>query len=234
MFNGKSILVVDDEPDLREILSDEFQMLGAKVDTAPNGKTAWEKSKLEKFDLVISDLRMPGGDGVVLSKALKRDALNSPILILMTGFADLTAEEAFAIGAEGFMTKPFLLDTFRENLQRLMTEPRARWAQSPGPTVASVQIDDAVFAGRARATYLGRGGMFLPVKDLHVRVGQEIAFRAAGFAGTAIVRWVRSNTSAIEEAGLGIEFLTLAPAHLEAVLQAIAQDRPQAYIPRGQ
>lgn len=233
MFDGKSILVVDDEPDLREILSDEFQALGASVDTAPNGKVAWEKAQAREFELVISDLRMPGGDGVALAKELKREAEGAPTLVLMTGFADLTGEEAYAIGAEGFVTKPFLLDKFRENLQRLMTPPRQRWKlEKPIEGKPALQVDDSVFANRARATYLGRGGLFIPGRDLHVRIGQELSFRAAGLEGTAIVRWVRSFGNN-EEPGVGLEFTGLTEASLDRALDAIAKDKPRAYIPLG-
>lgn len=232
MFIGKSILVVDDEPDLREILSDEFQMLGATVETAPNGKTAWEKAKSRNFDLVISDLRMPGGDGVALTKELKRDVEKSPVVVLMTGFADLTAEEAFAIGAEGFVTKPFLLESFRENLQRLMTDPRERWSKASATPKVMARVEDAAYGGRMKEA-LGRGGIFLPGAELHVRVGQEIAFQAAGLEGTGIVRWVRSPGNP-EKPGVGVEFLSLSAASLERALSVIQSEKPRAYIPSGE
>ena len=70
VLKGKRLLIVDDEPDLREMLEFEFEMSGASVETAMNGRDALEKFKHQAFDLIISDIRMPGGDGVELIKNL--------------------------------------------------------------------------------------------------------------------------------------------------------------------
>ena len=63
MFEGKTILVVDDEPDLREITSFELEYNGASVITAAGGYEALDIIKKNKINLVISDVRMPDGSG---------------------------------------------------------------------------------------------------------------------------------------------------------------------------
>ena len=61
-----SILLVDDEVDLREIISEEFTSAGALVTCAENGRKAFEVLQKNKFDIVFSDVRMTGGDGIEL------------------------------------------------------------------------------------------------------------------------------------------------------------------------
>ena len=67
------ILVVDDEPDLRELLADEFEYAGHKPFLASNGKEAYDLCTNEEFDAVISDVRMPGGDGIELLEDIETD-----------------------------------------------------------------------------------------------------------------------------------------------------------------
>ncbi len=120
MFAGKKILVVDDEPDLREILRDEFELGGAQVTEAVNGVDALKKVEATDFDLVISDIRMPGGDGFTFAKAVKQRNPRRPAVVLITGFADVTAEEAAAVGIEGFFQKPFSLEAFRTDVTKFL------------------------------------------------------------------------------------------------------------------
>lgn len=235
MLQGKAILVVDDEPDLREILCDEFQLEGAEVNNAPNGQEALKKVEANPPDIVVSDLRMPGGDGVTLAKELKNRNALSPLVVLMTGFADLTAEEAYEIGAEGFMTKPFHLESVRENLSRLLMPSRERWAQPPFKVPGkAVTENQETFLSQAPASYLARGGMFWPGERLPVRVGEEVSFEAGDhLKGTAVVRWVRSSGQNGRGPGMGLEFLSLAPQSLNWVEEQIQQMKPVAFLPRG-
>jgi CheY-like chemotaxis protein len=168
MLERKAILVVDDEPDLREILSDEFSLSGAQVDVASNGCEALRKARSRAFDAVISDLRMPGGDGIELAKALKAQP-NSPVLILMTGFADLSGEEAYEIGAEGFLTKPFHLEAVHEVLGRLLTPAFERWARPAAEPSRVLEASPALYAEQPTSSYLGRGGFFFSGERLVTR-----------------------------------------------------------------
>jgi CheY-like chemotaxis protein len=115
---GIKILVVDDEPDLREIISSRFQMEGSQVSLAENGGSAIKILATEHFDAVISDIRMPGGNGIELLEALQ--AMQSqksaepkraiPSVILISGFSDLSRKDALALGASALLVKPFDLD----------------------------------------------------------------------------------------------------------------------------
>ena len=107
MFEDKTILVVDDEPDLREITSFEFEYKGATVISASGGHAALEIVKKQKIDLVISDVRMPEGSGGELLLAMKeQNLLKKTPIILMTGFSDLTRESAIKSGALELFYKP--------------------------------------------------------------------------------------------------------------------------------
>jgi len=110
LFLGKSILVVDDEIDLREIIASEFQYLGADVFVASSILVAQDILKDQKIDLVISDIRMPGGSGVELLDFVKKIPNSKTAMILISGFADFSIQEALIKGVDGYISKPFQLD----------------------------------------------------------------------------------------------------------------------------
>lgn len=106
IVNMKTILIVDDEPDLREILRLEFEAEGWNVIEAENGTKAFETFQNSKIDAVASDVRMPGGDGVSLLEKIKAVSPKTPV-VLLTGFADIQEKDALAKGALAMVKKPF-------------------------------------------------------------------------------------------------------------------------------
>lgn len=111
ILSGKKILVVDDENDLRDIVSAVFRRAGCEILEAENGRRALEMIVQQPVDVVITDIRMSGGDGVeLLTEVRKRDAAR-PAVILITGFSDLTETEALRRGANAILAKPFRLQT---------------------------------------------------------------------------------------------------------------------------
>jgi DNA-binding NtrC family response regulator len=108
-LQGKRVLIVDDEPDLREVISARFEMEGCEVALAENGQVALDALKRKNFDAVISDIRMPGGNGLELLELIGQ--FNPiPAVILISGFSDVEPEEVLARGASALLVKPFDLD----------------------------------------------------------------------------------------------------------------------------
>lgn len=100
------LLVVDDEPDLRALIGGEFRSLGATVFHAENSVSALEILTQQKFHVVISDVRMPGGDGISLLKEIRKIDPDLPIVILVSGFSDIKREDAKKAGATELLDKP--------------------------------------------------------------------------------------------------------------------------------
>ncbi len=100
------ILVVDDEPDLLEVLALQFEMSGAFVTKASNGLTALDLVMKSPVDLILSDVRMPHGDGLSLLRNVRKLNPTWPIFFLMTGFSDFSTAEAKELGANEVLSKP--------------------------------------------------------------------------------------------------------------------------------
>jgi len=102
-----NLLIVDDEQSYRQLLSLVFEGDGHHNRTAMNGRDALEKLQVEPADLIISDVKMPDMDGIELLRAV-REFLPDTGMVMMTAFATVeTAREAFKLGADDFIQKPF-------------------------------------------------------------------------------------------------------------------------------
>jgi len=102
-----NILIVDDEQSYRQLLSLVFESDGHTIRTASNGREALAVLQREPVDVVISDVRMPDMDGIQMLSAVRETQPDLGV-ILMTAFASVeTAREAFKLGADNFIQKPF-------------------------------------------------------------------------------------------------------------------------------
>jgi excisionase family DNA binding protein len=101
------ILVVDDEATIRDLLSKTLALAEYDVDLAPDGRTALERLRIIPYDLLITDLKMPGIDGLTVVREARRLKADIPVIII-TGFStEASAIEAVNLGVSGYLTKPF-------------------------------------------------------------------------------------------------------------------------------
>src|SRR6204780_1074578 len=132
----KQVLIVDDEPNLRKILSAQLSRDGYEVMTAEDGEQGLALLKEHHIDLVITDLKMPKVDGMtLLRKALELEPELPVVLITAHGTID-TAVEALKSGAFDFVTKPFDKDEVRQIVSKALRTRELRGADVT-PTATS-------------------------------------------------------------------------------------------------
>src|SRR5687767_8828394 len=101
------VLVVDDEASIRDLLSKTLALAEYDVDLAPDGRAAIERLRILPYDLLITDLKMPGVDGLAVIREARRLKADIPVIIV-TGFStEASAIEAVNLGVSGYLTKPF-------------------------------------------------------------------------------------------------------------------------------
>lgn len=114
------ILVVDDEGAIRYSVSKTLERVGYRVITASSGEEALDLMERQDFDVVLTDIRMPGISGVDLL-AMIREKSPDIVVILMTGYASLgTAVESLRLGAHDYLIKPSSSEDIRESVRRGM------------------------------------------------------------------------------------------------------------------
>jgi excisionase family DNA binding protein len=101
------VLVVDDEASIRDLLSKTLALAEYDVDVAQDGSMALERMRMASYDLLVTDLKMPGVDGMSVIREAKRYRSDMPVLIV-TGYpSEDTAIDAVNLGVSGYLTKPF-------------------------------------------------------------------------------------------------------------------------------
>lgn len=116
---SRNILIVDDEENIREIIGEFLETLGYNVFEASNGEEAIVACSRAKFDLVITDIRMPKMNGLKLLKSLKTVMPDLPV-ILMTGYQPSKNQETnLSVKADGYLLKPFSLNSLRQAILKV-------------------------------------------------------------------------------------------------------------------
>ena len=120
---GKSrILVIEDENLMNRTIEFQLKKDGYEVDTALEGKTGIAKIEANHYDLIILDIMLPYLNGLEILAKIKQnpDRKNIPVIIISaTGLED-TVLEGFKLGANDFITKPFILPEFSIRVRRLL------------------------------------------------------------------------------------------------------------------
>ena len=98
---------MDDEETIRDLLSKTLALAEYDVDLAADGRTALDRLRISHYDLLITDLKMPGVDGLAVIREARRLKADIPVIII-TGFStEASAIEAVNLGVSGYLTKPF-------------------------------------------------------------------------------------------------------------------------------
>ena len=119
---SKRILVVDDEENIRQILTEYLSEFGYEVTCAVNGKEALQVYHKDRFDIILSDLVMRPMDGMELLDEIKKLDPNA-IFIMITGYPSVdSAMTAIQKGARDYITKPFNIDEIKMKIERALLE----------------------------------------------------------------------------------------------------------------
>ena len=117
------ILVVDDEQAVRDLLAKTLTMADYDVDTAPDGPTALDRLRAADYDLLITDLKMPGMDGLSVIREARRIRPELAVVIITGYSTEASAIEAISLGVAGYLTKPFRLPRILAATARALGEP---------------------------------------------------------------------------------------------------------------
>ncbi len=118
-MNHGSILIIDDEPLMRVSMVDALTAVGYEVQEASTGTEGLERLQAEEFNLVITDLRLPGADGLKIVSACKEQWPNTEVIVITAHGSVDTAVHAMKSGAYDYMTKPFSMDELLLSVERV-------------------------------------------------------------------------------------------------------------------
>jgi DNA-binding response OmpR family regulator len=156
---ARTILVVEDEPTLRETLVDALEADGFRVVAAADGREALERFRAERPDLILLDLMLPELSGIEVTRIIRAES-GVPIVMLTARDSELDKVVGLELGADDYVTKPFSLRELSARIRALFRRSEQAVADETGPAtvaIGDVQVD---LAGHR----LLRDGAVLPVK----------------------------------------------------------------------
>lgn len=207
------ILVVDDELSMREVLEIFFMQMGHEVTTAADGQQAIDQLKVEKFDLVLTDMRMPRAQGMDVLQFSKAHHPDTPVIV-MTAFASTdTAVHAMKLGAHDYFTKPFKLDHARVVVEKALAN-RA--------LVLENQTLKAQLREQSHHGLLGRSPPMMAVFDLISRVARTrtniLLFGESGTGKELVARAIHDASARASQPFLVINCAAIPESLLESEL----------------
>ena len=114
------LLLVEDEPEIRDFLEQPLADAGYEVDAAKDGRTAIQLASGKKYDVLIVDLGLPDQDGIDLILQLRRSGISSPVLILSARRSADDRVKGLEQGGDDYLTKPFALAELLARLRNLL------------------------------------------------------------------------------------------------------------------
>ncbi len=170
------VMFVDDEPDVLKVIRAMVEPLGFQVSTFADSQAASDRLKLEKFDGVFLDARMPHPNGFELAQTIRRSPLNSTVpVVLLTGATDAeTMRKAFQAGITFFLGKPITSDRLIGML-KAMRGPMLKENRGHArlPFRAAVSCRSGVKSFKCESLNLSEGGILLETSG-GTRLGDEI------------------------------------------------------------
>ena len=134
------LLVVDDEPFLREAVAASLRFLGFEVTTAENGAGALRLARDRPFDLVVLDVMLPDTDGFEVVRRLRADGSRIPVIFLTARDTQADKVTGLTLGGDDYLTKPFGLEELAARIRSVLRRTRAG-ADGPVLTFADIEMD---------------------------------------------------------------------------------------------
>jgi DNA-binding response OmpR family regulator len=229
-----TILLVDDEPDLRSIIAEWFKREGCHVLVAEDGAQALHIVSANPIDVVVSDVRMPVMDGITLLKKVKASGYKSSVMFV-SGFTDvIKPRESYDLGVEAVMSKPVERRHLIAAVTRILAERDELWRFPPSEKAEAVL--DATFDSLAAALSkgllaLGRGGLCihstLSLAEGPVDLLLDFNLEKRRVTGQGIVRWIASS-----EAEIGVEITYIDGHNRDWILSLTGPNTSLSFIPR--
>lgn len=137
-----SIVVVDDEPSIRELLVASLHFSGFEVSTAGTGSEAIEVIEREQPDLIVMDVMLPDIDGFTVTRRIRQEGITSPVLFLTARDDTQDKIMGLTVGGDDYVTKPFSLEEVVARIRAILRRTREQEAADPIIRVADLEINE--------------------------------------------------------------------------------------------
>ena len=141
MSERPKVLVIDDEPSVRELISEALSLSEITAVQAADGLEALSHLRRERFDLLILDINMPKLDGLALLEKLRTEGMSVPVLMLSARADKADINQGLRIGADDYLTKPFSIEELVLRVKAIMRRSKGEVAEVKVLTCGPISMD---------------------------------------------------------------------------------------------
>ncbi len=141
MSQQPKVLVIDDEPGVRELISEALSISEITAVQAADGLEALSFLRRERFDLLILDINMPKLDGLALLEKLRTEGMSVPVLMLSARADKADINQGLRIGADDYLTKPFSIEELVLRVKAIMRRSKGEVAEVKVLTCGPISMD---------------------------------------------------------------------------------------------
>ena len=141
MSERAKVLVIDDEPGVRELISEALSLSEINAVPAADGLEALSFLRRERFDLLILDINMPKLDGLALLEKLRSEGMSVPVLMLSARADKTDINQGLRIGADDYLTKPFSIEELVLRVKAIMRRSKGEVAEVKVLTCGPILMD---------------------------------------------------------------------------------------------
>ena len=136
------VLVVDDEPSIRDLLSRQLRFAGFSVAAVGNGNDAVAAAEKSSPDIILLDVMLPDMNGFSVTKAIRAKGIEIPVLFLSARDEEADRVTGLTVGGDDYVTKPFGLDEVVARIHAILRRTKSKEAESSSIEVGEVRIDE--------------------------------------------------------------------------------------------
>ena len=162
---SRKILVIEDSPDIADLLALHLGDEGYQVEVAQDGRAGLRKALERSYDLVILDLMLPGVDGLEICRQLRAAPSYTPILMLTARSTEIDRVVGLELGADDYLTKPFSIRELVARVKALFRRVEAFTSQTPSSPGAIIRVGDLVIDAERRKVQIGDRPVELTAKE---------------------------------------------------------------------
>jgi len=162
---SRKIIVIEDSPDIADLLSLHLSDEGYEVDVAQDGRAGLRKALEQSYDLVILDLMLPGIDGLEICRQLRAAPKYTPILMLTARSTEIDRVVGLELGADDYLTKPFSIRELVARVKALFRRVAAFALPTASNQAAVIRVGDLVIDAERRKVSIADRPIELTAKE---------------------------------------------------------------------
>jgi DNA-binding response OmpR family regulator len=163
--SDKHILVVEDDPDISQLLEINLKDIAFQVDVVNNGVDGLNRASNHDYQLIVLDLMLPGMDGLELCRRLRSQSVNIPVLMLTARSSELDRVLGLELGADDYLTKPFSIKELQARVKAILRRVELSAKQLASNPDEKIEVQSMVIDVSGRNVFIDHQPIELTAKE---------------------------------------------------------------------